>query len=91
MKKAIVTGANGFIGSWLRKELLKNNVEVIAVVRNEQSNTETIPENVKIVYSELDTIYDLVNKVFDRDIDVFYHLAWAGTGGKARDDYRSLH
>jgi nucleoside-diphosphate-sugar epimerase len=87
MKKAIVTGANGFIGSWLIKELLKNNVEVIAIVRNEQSNTETIPENVKIVYSELDAISDLANKVFDRDIDVFYHLAWTGTGGKARADY----
>ena len=87
MKKAVVTGANGFIGSWLIKELVKNNVEVIAVIRNEISNTETIPENVKIVYSELDTISELANKVSDSGIDVFYHLAWAGTGGKARADY----
>lgn len=31
MKKAIVTGANGFVGSALVKELLKNNIEVIAL------------------------------------------------------------
>ena len=33
MKKAIVTGANGFIGSALLKVLSENNVEVYAVVK----------------------------------------------------------
>ncbi len=33
MKKALITGANGFVGSSLIQELLKNNIEVIAAVR----------------------------------------------------------
>ncbi|HDX9638871.1 TPA: NAD-dependent epimerase/dehydratase family protein [Bacillus mobilis] len=88
MKKAIVTGANGFIGSWLIKELVKNEVEVIAVVRNENSNVELIAKEAKVVYCDLDSISNLVNIISDRDIDVFYHLAWAGTGGKDRADYQ---
>ncbi len=88
MKKAIVTGANGFIGSWLIKELVKNNVEVIAIVRNENSNIDVISKQIKIVYSDLGSISGLANKISDRDIDVFYHLAWSGTGGKDRADYK---
>ena len=32
MRKAIVTGATGFLGGWLVKELASQGVEVIAVV-----------------------------------------------------------
>lgn len=88
MKKALVTGANGFIGRWLVKELIKNNVEVIAIVRNKKSNISHLPDSVKIVHCELKSISDLVNILPDRDIDVFYHLAWAGTSGRDRSDYK---
>jgi len=87
MKKAIVTGANGFIGKWLIKELLRREVEVIAVVRNSESEINFVSHKVKIVYSELDSILDLYNLIEDRDVDVFYHLAWGGTAGKSRADY----
>ena len=30
MKKALVTGANGFVGSALVRELVKNNVEAVS-------------------------------------------------------------
>ena len=42
MKKAIVTGATGFIGKFLVRELVKQNVEVIAVVRRGTKNLNTI-------------------------------------------------
>ncbi|MBE0067687.1 NAD-dependent epimerase/dehydratase family protein [Thermoanaerobacterium thermosaccharolyticum] len=87
MQKAIVTGANGFIGSWLTKELIKNNVEVIAIVRNKNSNIDFLPKQVRIIYCELESISDLVKMISDRNIDVFYHLAWDGTAGKDRADY----
>ena len=46
MKKVIVTGANGFVGSAVIRELIKNDVEVLALCHK-------IPEN-KII-SELIT------------------------------------
>ena len=51
MKKALVTGANGFVGSALVRELVKNNVEVIALDRDGCNNN--IPENVRFVAHEL--------------------------------------
>ena len=51
MKKALVTGANGFLGSALVRELVKNNVEVIALDRDGCNNN--IPENVRFVAHEL--------------------------------------
>ena len=58
MKKAIVTGATGFIGKFLVRELVNQNVEVIAVVRRGTKNLNTINVlPVKIVavsYTHLD-------------------------------------
>jgi len=88
MRKVIVTGASGFIGSYLIKELIKNNVEVIAVVRNKNIDIRSIPRNLRLVYCELYSIKDLIKLVPDNNIDVFYHLAWSGTGGKERSDYQ---
>lgn len=91
MRTAIVTGANGFVGSWLVKELLSNNVKVIAVIRNPNENIESINlKGVEIVYCELDDITDLGNRVVlseQESIDAFYHLAWAGVSTTLKNDY----
>lgn len=90
MKKAIVTGANGFVGHWLVKKLVKNDIYVYAVVRDENSQVDSIKNlnNVKIVYCDLENISKLDNIITDRDIDVFYHFAWNGSAGNARVDER---
>lgn len=84
MKKALVTGANGFVGSALVKELVSNDVEVIALDRNGCAGN--IPERVRFVEHELAESGKLSALISDRDIDVFYHLAWAGSAGSARAD-----
>lgn len=89
MKKVLVTGANGFIGSALLKVLSEEGVEVIAVVKDTNENIsiiESLP-NIKIVYCELSEVYKLSEIVTDRDIDVCIHLAWAGSFGDARTAY----
>ncbi len=88
MKKAIVTGANGFIGSHLINELLAQNIKVIAVVKSERSNIDTLVKdnNLKVVYCDLAKILTLTQKITDRDIDIFYHFAWSGSAGNARFD-----
>ena len=90
MRKAIVTGANGFVGSHLVKELIDNNVEVVSIVRNKDSNLELLPksDNNRVIYCDLSEIENLTNLISDRDIDVFYHFAWQGSAGQARADER---
>ena len=52
MKKVIVTGANGFIGTNLLKELSKHNLNIFAIIKDEQENIDNIKDikGVKIVY-----------------------------------------
>lgn len=88
MKKAIVTGASGFLGRYLIKELTRNGVEVIAVVKDDKSDVSELQElsMVRIVECPLQDILSLLKLVSDRDIDVMYHFAWTGTSGNERSD-----
>lgn len=88
MKKAIVTGANGFVGTALCNELSSQGIKVIAVVRNEEENIEGIKniQGISIVYCDLSDFKNLAKIINDRDVDVFYHLAWVGTAGPLRAD-----
>ena len=81
MKKAIVTGATGFIGSWIVKELLDHNVEVTVVVRENRRNSIVLDDRVRIVYCDMENYNTLPELICDRGFDVFYHLAWAGVSG----------
>ena len=83
MKKAIVTGANGFVGTAVCKELSERGVEVIAVVRHPD---EVISSIARIVYSDLSDFRKLAELIPDRDIDVLYHFAWVGSAGSLRGD-----
>ena len=86
MKKAIVTGANGFVGNNVCKALCNCGVKVYAVIKDTNENISNIEHlnNLDIVYCELADIESLYNKIPDRDIDVFYHFAWVGSAGELR-------
>lgn len=84
MKKIIVTGANGFIGSSLIKKLVANNVEVIAVDISFAGNR--LPESDLITKIESGVDKNLVDKIPSGDYDAFYHLAWKGVNGTEKAD-----
>lgn len=83
MKKVIVTGANGFVGSAVVQELLKNNIEVIALVHSVQKREFGASPLLKLVPFDLEQASDLPEIIKDRDVDTFYHFAW--NGGHALD------
>lgn len=88
MKKAIVTGANGFVGTALCRELCKQGIQVIAVVRNKTEficKTKDLPE-LAVVCLDLSQFRNLAETIPDRDIDILYHLAWEGSAGALRGD-----
>lgn len=86
MSKAIVTGANGFVGTALCRELSNQGISVIAVVRNEEENISNIENlsGLRVVYSDLSEFKNLHEKISDKDVDVLYHLAWVGSAGPLR-------
>lgn len=86
MKKAIVTGATGAVGTALVNKLISENVETLVLVRRE-GRVDKIPKSplVKIAYCSLDEMADFQNTDNEK-YDVFFHLAWAGPYGKDRND-----
>lgn len=86
-KTAIVTGASGFIGNALIKELVKNGYEVVAVVRPGKGAYFSDFANCNVVEADLFEIGSLEKKLTQGCAEFFFHLAWAGTSGPARTDY----
>ena len=83
MKKVIVTGGAGFIGSNLVKKLLDLNVEKLLIIDDlstgNESNISSIVSNERIQFlnSKIEDI-ESINELF-KDYDFCYHLA-AGVG-----------
>ena len=88
MNKAIVTGANGFVGSHVCKDLCNEGIKVYAIIKDENENIDNIKDldNIDIIYCDLNSITTLPDKISDRDIDVFYHFAWIGVSSNLRCD-----
>lgn len=87
MKKAIITGATGAVGTALVKELISHNVEVLVFCREGSKRNEQIPEH-KLVTKRYCSLSELENVQNDtgKTYDIFYHFAWEGTTGTARND-----
>jgi UDP-glucose 4-epimerase len=76
MSKALVTGAAGFIGAHLIRDLLENNrVEVLALDDLSGGFRENVPEDVEFIEGSV-TDQSLVQDIFrEHSIDYVYHLA----------------
>lgn len=83
MEKAIVTGANGFVGSAVIRELIKNDMEVLALCHKIPEN-KIISELITYKEFELSKIDELKDIVTNDYYDTFYHFAWAGSAGSDR-------
>lgn len=81
MKKALVTGAAGFVGRHLVQELLAQGVEVIAVIR-ENSTLPPALSAAEIIHCDMDGYHRLPDLVAFRDIDALYHFAWQGVSNQ---------
>lgn len=85
-KKAIVTGATGFIGSWMAVELLKSGWEVTAIVRNENKLLPEIKDDPHCVIVKKDLNALTAEDIPAGDYDVFFNLGWAGVSPEQKND-----
>ena len=86
MKSAVITGATGAIGTALINELISKGVRVLVLAREDSPRNGCIPKSplVEVRRCSLENLHNLEIK---GEYDVFYHLAWAGTFGSARNDF----
>jgi UDP-glucose 4-epimerase len=83
--RAIITGADGFVGSAIVKELLENGWDVVAV--DLAPSPKRLPSHYHLVYfsSAERGIPDVCAMLAKYGpFDVFYHLAWRGVSGDDR-------
>lgn len=75
MKKIVVTGGAGFIGSHLCDVLIKKDYQVICVdnlITGSENNIKHLKENKNFRFLKLDVIKD---EIKEKDIDYIFHLA----------------
>jgi len=83
--KAVITGANGFVGRHIVNELIKRSVEVIAI----DINTNYLPTEWigKVEYLQMDIFNEYeYEKLVNYKADIFFHFAWVATSGNMRGD-----
>lgn len=91
MKKVIVTGANGFVGAALCKELVNNGIKVYAIVKNQEADVSALEglKGLEMVYCDLSDFINLDRYIANCEIDALYHMAWIGSAGSLRGDYET--
>ena len=87
MENVIITGADGFVGSYTVNYFLEQGCRVLALDMGEKPNR--LGEHPRLTYAQCD-ISDaaaLEAAAQSGNYDTFIHFAWAGSAGPARVDY----
>lgn len=87
MQKIIITGADGFVGSYTAMHFLQEGCEVLALdIGAEPKRLKPTPGLTYMQY-DVSNAAGMVEKIPCGVYDTFVHFAWAGSAGSARADY----
>ncbi len=87
MDKVIITGADGFVGSYTVAHYLKEGKTVLALDMGAEPRRLENHSNLTYMQCDITDIDGMLSKI-PRDVyDTFIHFAWAGSAGEARIDY----
>jgi len=86
MNHAIVTGSNGFVGRALVNILLEHGVKVTGI--DVQDSIARYNGSEIFTFRKADTSDLTPTMLQGIGADTFYHLAWGGSAGPGRADYR---
>lgn len=75
MKKIVVTGATGLLGTYLMRDLLRNNQQVIALYRSSIPQTFTAAESANITWVQGDIFDVVLLEEIMQTCDQVYHCA----------------
>ena len=85
MKRLLITGASGMIGSAIIREALKLDFDITCLVRTNSTRVKNIPKDGRVHLVDCD-ISEYGTLEFDEEYDIFMHLAWDKTSVGGRDD-----
>ncbi len=86
IKKAVIMGPTGAIGTALAGALAARGISVLALCRKDSARIGAIPVDpmIQVGYCSLREMSTY--QPDESDYDAFFHLGWAGTTGAARND-----
>ena len=87
MRRVVITGATGAIGMALIGLCITKKIEVLVLCRKDSRRNARIPEH-PLIHMQACSLEQMKDWRPDsgEGYEVFYHFAWAGTTGAARND-----
>ncbi|NBJ92538.1 NAD-dependent epimerase/dehydratase family protein [Parablautia muri] len=93
MRNVIISGAAGFIGNAVVRQLISQGVSVVAVVKPETTMSEDAFRlnglNIPVIECDLKEMEKLPRLIDGRNYDVFYQFAWDGLSKEALLNYKT--
>ncbi len=92
MKKIVISGATGAIGTALINYALEEQMQVLAICHRNSKRIVRLPKakNLRILELNVEEYFDFLQNKQELTMlgsyDCFFHLAWQGTTGAARND-----
>ena len=87
MKNVIITGADGFVGSYTVKHFLNEGKAVLAIDMGPTARRLEEHPNLKYIQCDISNTKAMLDGIEKGVYDTFIHFAWAGSAGDARFDY----
>jgi len=86
--RTLITGATGFLGSYLAERLVRASAKVAVLVRPQSDpwRIRDILSEMTCIVGDLDHVRRLRAEIAAFAPEVVFHLAWAGVGGASRNE-----
>jgi CDP-glucose 4,6-dehydratase len=86
-RRVFVTGATGFVGSWLAKNLVRKNAQVVLLIRDLDDQSELVRSGAirraTVVQGCLEDYASLERAINEHEVDTVFHLAAQAIVGAA--------
>ena len=87
MERVIITGADGFVGSYTVQKFLEEGKLVLALDMLPEPRRLQSHENFQYLQCDISDASEMRKKIEHNKYDTFIHFAWAGSAGPGRADY----
>lgn len=87
MERVIITGADGFVGSYTVKHFLNKGIHVLALDMCAEAKRLEAHHNLIYKQCDITNVNTMLELIPMNVYDTFIHFAWAGSAGPARVDY----